>query len=84
MDGSFGEGGGQILRTALSLSLVTGQAVRISNIRANRVKGGLRRQHLTAVRAAAVVGGAAVEGDAVNSRELSFRPDAVKGGEYYV
>src|SRR5687767_8519673 len=62
LDGSFGEGGGQILRTSLALSQITGQAFRITKIRANRAKPGLRRQHLTAVRAAARVGDARVEG----------------------
>src|SRR5258708_23414771 len=57
IDGSFGEGGGQILRTSLSLSLVTGKPFRIDNIRANRKKPGLLRQHLTAVRAAAEICG---------------------------
>ena len=58
IDGSFGEGGGQILRSSLSLSLVTGKPFRIENIRANRQKPGLLRQHLTAVQAAAEVGSA--------------------------
>ena len=61
IDGSFGEGGGQILRSSLSLSLVTGKPFGIQNIRANRQKPGLLRQHLTAVRAAEV-GSAEVEG----------------------
>ena len=82
IDGSFGEGGGQILRTSLALSLITGQPFRIFNIRANRSKPGLRRQHLTAVRAAAAVGQAQLEGDAVNSTELTFRPGRVSGGAY--
>ena len=60
IDGSFGEGGGQILRSSLSLSLVTGKPFRIENIRANREKPGLLRQHLTAVQAAAEVGSAEV------------------------
>src|SRR5258708_13065422 len=59
IDGSFGEGGGQILRTSLSLSLVTGKPFRIDNIRANRKKPGLLRHHLTAVQAAAEIGGQA-------------------------
>ena len=62
IDGSFGEGGGQILRTAVSLSLATGKAFRIERIRAGRERPGLLRQHLTAVLAAAEVGGAEVEG----------------------
>jgi RNA 3'-terminal phosphate cyclase (ATP) len=82
LDGSCGEGGGQILRTSLALSLITGTPFRIRNIRANRSKPGLRRQHLTAVRAAAKVGDATVEGNAVNSGELLFQPGKVRGGTY--
>jgi RNA 3'-terminal phosphate cyclase (ATP) len=82
IDGSFGEGGGQILRTSLSLSLITSTPFRMTNIRVKRTKPGLRRQHLTAVRAAARIGNAQVEGDAVNSSELVFRPGEVLGGEY--
>ncbi|MFY9345603.1 MAG: RNA 3'-terminal phosphate cyclase, partial [Planctomycetota bacterium] len=59
IDGSLGEGGGQVLRTALALSLVTGQPFVIERIRAGRPKPGLARQHLTCVEAAAAVGGAA-------------------------
>ena len=62
IDGSYGEGGGQILRTSLSLSLATGKAFRIENVRARRERPGLLRQHLTAVLAAAEVGGAEVDG----------------------
>src|SRR3954463_6740035 len=83
IDGSMGEGGGQILRSALALSTVTGTPFRIENIRANRKpKPGLRRQHLTAVRAAAQICGAAVEGDAVESSKLTFRPGKVAPGDY--
>jgi RNA 3'-terminal phosphate cyclase (ATP) len=82
IDGSIGEGGGQILRTALSLSMVTGQAFRIEKIRAGRDKPGLLRQHLTAVKAAAEICGATIEGAAIASRELSFSPGKVKPGEY--
>jgi RNA 3'-terminal phosphate cyclase (ATP) len=82
IDGSIGEGGGQILRTALALSMVTGQAFRIEKIRAGREKPGLLRQHLTAVNAAARICGATVEGAAIGSRELSFSPGKVKAGEY--
>lgn len=74
LDGSIGEGGGQILRSALSLSLLTGQPFRISRIRANRDKPGLRPQHLSAVMAAARLGNATVEGANVGSSMLSFRP----------
>ena len=56
IDGSFGEGGGQIIRSSLALSLITGRAFRVYNVRARRDKPGLQRQHLTAVNAAAEVG----------------------------
>ena len=62
VDGSQGEGGGQILRTSLTLSMATGRPFRIERIRAGRQKPGLLRQHLTAVRSAAAVSGAAVTG----------------------
>jgi len=74
IDGSHGEGGGQILRTALSLSTVTRQAFRLVNIRIGRRKPGLLPQHLSAVRAAAAISGAAVSGDLVGSTELAFAP----------
>lgn len=82
IDGSFGEGGGQILRTSLSLSLLTGKAFRIDRIRAGREKPGLLRQHLTAVEAAARAGGAKVEGAEVGSRCLTFVPGPVRAGGY--
>jgi RNA 3'-terminal phosphate cyclase (ATP) len=82
LDGSAGEGGGQILRTALGLSLVTGTPFTIDRIRAGREKPGLLRQHLTAVRAAQDVGRADVSGAAIGSRVLSFRPGAVNSGTY--
>lgn len=82
IDGSQGEGGGQILRTSLALSLVTGQPFRIHRIRARRQKPGLLKQHLTAVRAAASVGGAEVCGDALESQELQFKPGPVVPGDY--
>ena len=74
LDGSHGEGGGQILRTALTLSLLTGKPFRMTRVRANREKPGLRPQHLSAVQAAAELGCAEVRGAAVGSRELSFHP----------
>ncbi len=74
IDGSHGEGGGQILRTALGLSAVCGRPVRIENIRANRARPGLAAQHLTAVRAAAAVCRARVGGDDLASRLLTFEP----------
>jgi len=82
IDGTFGEGGGQILRTSLSLSLVTGKAFRIDQIRAGREKPGLLRQHLTAVLAAAEVSGAEVEGASLGSTSLTFSPGKVRAGEY--
>ncbi|MBI3099477.1 MAG: RNA 3'-terminal phosphate cyclase [Planctomycetes bacterium] len=80
IDGSRGEGGGQILRTSLALSLVTGTPFRIERIRAGREKPGLLRQHLTAVQAAVEIGSAAVEGAAIGSAELTFRPGARGAG----
>jgi len=82
IDGSAGEGGGQILRTSLALSLVTGRPFRIENIRARRRKPGLLRQHLTAVRAATAIAQARVSGGEIGSSALSFEPGDVRGGDY--
>jgi RNA 3'-terminal phosphate cyclase (ATP) len=82
IDGAFGEGGGQILRTSLALSLVTGKPFRIRNIRAGRSKPGLRKQHLAAVKAAAVVGRANVTGAVAGSCELEFHPRGRYEGHY--
>src|SRR5690349_22819552 len=82
LDGSQGEGGGQILRSALALSLVTGTPFRIDQIRAGRPRPGLMRQHLTAVEAAAAVSGAQISGASVGARSLSFAPGRVKPGDY--
>lgn len=91
LNGSLGEGGGQILRTALALSLITGQAFRIDNIRAKRPKPGLMRQHLACVQAAVAVGGGAEKtlalnkaGEAVQIGEtsLTFTPGAICAGDY--
>jgi len=82
IDGSAGEGGGQILRTALALSLVSGRPFRVRNIRAGRAKPGLLRQHLTAVQAAAAIGGARVTGAELGSQVLSFEPSTIQGGTY--
>lgn len=83
IDGSYGEGGGQVLRTALALAALTKQSVRIEHIRAGRKKPGLQPQHLTAVRAAAAVCGASLEGDKPSSQTLSFVPGGpVRPGEY--
>ena len=76
IDGSEGEGGGQILRTSLALSLITGTPFRLINIRAGRAKPGLMRQHLTCVLAAAEVGNAHVQGAGAGSTEILFRPSA--------
>ena len=82
IDGSLGEGGGQILRTSLSLSMATGQPLTIRNIRANRDRPGLMRQHLTSVRAAQEVSNATVEAAAIGSTELTFRPGTPRAGQY--
>src|SRR5258708_14606287 len=82
IDGSFGEGGGQILRTSLSLSLATGKAFRIEKVRAGRERPGLLRQHLTAVLAAAEVGAAEVQGATLGSTELTFSPGPIRAREY--
>ena len=82
IDGSVGEGGGQILRTSLALSMCTGQPFTLARIRARRAKPGLMRQHLTCVQAAAAVSGATVQGAALGSGTLVFEPGAVKPGDY--
>lgn len=74
IDGSEGEGGGQVLRTSLSLSALTGRPLRLTNIRAGRSRPGLRPQHLTAVRAVAAICDAEVRGDEINSQTLEFDP----------
>jgi RNA 3'-terminal phosphate cyclase (ATP) len=83
VDGSEGEGGGQMVRNSCALSLVTGEPFRIANIRAKRPKPGLMRQHVTAIEAACVISGAECSGLAVGSSELSFRPGTVAPGEYH-
>lgn len=82
LDGSMGEGGGQILRTSLALSLITQKPFRLFNVRAGRAKPGLQPQHLASVRAAATIGQASVRGDAVGSREIVFEPGPVVPGKY--
>lgn len=76
IDGSQGEGGGQVLRTSLTLSALTGRPLRLVNIRAGRSRPGLRPQHLTAVRAVAAVCAAQLQGDKIESRSLEFYPTA--------
>lgn len=82
IDGSQGEGGGQILRTSLALAAITGTPVRIQQIRARRAKPGLQRQHLVAVQAAARVCNGHLEGAELNSREIAFTPQAPCAGTY--
>jgi RNA 3'-terminal phosphate cyclase (ATP) len=81
IDGSYGEGGGQILRTAIALSCVTGEEVKITKIRANRPKQGLAAQHLKGIEAAKIISNARVEGLKMGSTEVIFRPGRIKGGE---
>ncbi len=82
LDGSFGEGGGQILRTSLTLALLTGKGFRLRNVRAGRPKPGLHPQHLMSVRAAATVGNAATRGASQGSTDLVFEPGPVRAGKY--
>lgn len=82
IDGSVGEGGGQILRTSLALSMCTGRPFTMARIRAGRAKPGLMRQHLTCVNAAAEICDAEVQGAEVNSQTLTFTPGKVRSGNY--
>lgn len=82
LDGSHGEGGGQILRSALTLSLLTRRPFRLANIRAKRSKPGLQPQHLACVRAAAAIGSATVHGDTLGSKFLDFTPGEIVPGDY--
>ena len=84
IDGSHGEGGGQILRSALTLAALTGDTVCLENIRANRSKPGLRPQHLTAVRAAAAICNARLTGAELNSQTLTFAPQTPAQAGAYV
>src|ERR1043166_1381090 len=83
IDGSQGEGGGQILRTSLGLSLVTGTPFRIHSIRARRDRPGLQRQHLAAVKAAAELGRADVQGASIGSGVTLFRPGKIETGNSF-
>lgn len=84
IDGSYLEGGGQILRTAIALSTITKQSVRIFNIRKGREKPGLRPQHFQGIAAAAKICSAAVQGLKINSTEVDFTPAQIKGGTYTI
>ena len=81
IDGKYG--GGQILRTALSLSMITGKGFRIKNIRGQRKKSGLMRQHLTCVEAATKISGASAQGASLASTQLSFVPEQIVAGDYH-
>ena len=82
IDGSYGEGGGQILRTSLTLSALTGKPLRIFNIRAKRRNPGLRPQHLMSARAVSQVCGGTLEGAEVGSQTLVFHPGGIRGGDF--
>lgn len=82
IDGSQGEGGGQIVRSSLSLSAITGKPFRISNIRASRKKPGLKNQHVLAVSALKRICNACVDGDSLGSSSLTFEPNPVCGGTF--
>ncbi len=82
IDGSEGEGGGQMLRSALALAILTKRTVKIINIRANRKNPGLRAQHLACVKAAAAISGGQYKGGQIGSSVVVFEPGAVKGGNY--
>src|SRR3989440_12903162 len=84
IDGSFGEGGGQIIRTSLALSLITGKSFRVFNVRARREKPGLQRQHMTAVTAAAAIGGARGGRAHAGAKEFTFVPGSGRPREYKV
>lgn len=84
IDGSIGEGGGQILRTSLTLSCITGKSFYIKNIRAARRNPGLGNQHLSCIKAACQICDGKCQGAETGSRELHFQPSAVRSGNYNV
>ena len=83
IDGSYGEGGGQILRTSLTMSMLTGTPIQISNIRAKRSKPGLKAQHLACIHAAQTISNAEISGAKPNSQQIIFRPNSIKAGDYH-
>lgn len=82
IDGAYGEGGGQLLRTAVALAAITGEPMRIFNIRARRTNPGLAPQHVAAVRSVAALCGASVDGLEVKSTEIDFHPGPLRGGKF--
>ncbi|MBU6950331.1 RNA 3'-terminal phosphate cyclase [Hahella sp. HN01] len=82
IDGRMGEGGGQILRSSLTLAMLYGKEIEINHIRGKRPKPGLMRQHLTCVKAAQAICGAKVDGAELGSSRLTFKPGPIKGGDY--
>lgn len=84
IDGSYGEGGGQLVRTAVALSAVTGEEIKVTNIRKNRPNPGLKQQHLKALETAAKICSARVSGLFPGSSELVFAPVEIKGGKYNI
>ena len=82
IDGAQGEGGGQVLRTALTLAMCTGQALEVKRIRRGRARPGLLRQHLTALRAAQSISDAEVAGDELRSESIRFVAGKVQAGDY--
>jgi len=82
IDGSYGEGGGQLLRFALGLSALLGEELKVTNIRANRTPPGIRPQHLAAVNAVAKLSNARVAGNSIGSSSIAFSPGRIVGGEY--
>ena len=84
IDGAAGEGGGQVLRTTISLAMCLNEPVRIENIRAGRKRPGLLRQHLAAIRSAAEVCQATLTGDEIGSGRIEFRPGSIRSGDYRV
>lgn len=82
IDGSYGEGGGQIVRMAVALSALTEKDIKIFNIRAKRSNPGLRNQHITAINAVAKLCNADVKGLRIGSKSIEFHPHKIKGGSY--
>lgn len=82
IDGSIGEGGGQVFRNSISYASITGTTLKITNIRANRSPPGLKPQHLTALRLITKITGARVSGGHKGAKEVTFKPQKIKGGEY--